>query len=167
MLRSRQVWRKPFLASSSRKPFLKNRARLELEGLENRTMPTVLFVPQLGAEGVPSGNGEALGLQSVHLDFWGPSSYWTPSLVSQFTSAATSLLSSDFLSGVTQYGSSGTAAWIDSHYDTSAVPPVVGNQNCEDEVENLWGTGGSDGDTYVVITPARGSRLIRVHSSVN
>jgi hypothetical protein len=50
------------------------RVRLELEALEDRTVPTVVFAPQYGAEQVipsPSGSFTTLSNAPVYLIFWG------------------------------------------------------------------------------------------------
>jgi hypothetical protein len=88
------------------------RARLELECLEGREVPTVAFDPTFGAESVAAGsNYHNLQDPAVNLIFAG--SYWTsPQGVPDrafATSAVQQIFRGPYLSGLTQYGSDGQA----------------------------------------------------------
>src|SRR6202011_5084266 len=96
-----------------------HKVRLTLESLESRVVPTILFTPHYGSESVFS---RPNGMQhpAVNLVFSG--TYWTSTQgakdVSALVSATKPLLSGPYLSGLTQYGSDGTASfgsfWTDS-----------------------------------------------------
>src|SRR5262245_43961848 len=77
--------RKPYrpLTSRRRTPNRRSTPRplLCVEGLEERTVPTVSFQPQFGIEHAHDGGGSKMGNATpgvpIHLIFWG--SYWATS----------------------------------------------------------------------------------------
>jgi hypothetical protein len=90
----------------------KKRTRLELEALEDRLVPTVVFTPKFGAETLNApGNGAAsyttLNHPTVNLIFWG--SYWTdttgagPSQAKTLKDDLGSLISGPYLSALQPY----------------------------------------------------------------
>jgi hypothetical protein len=129
------------------------RARLEVEPLEDRCLPTILFQTRLDSESKAHDNNGALSDARVHLIFWGPSATWTTARMNQFTTATTDLLSTDYLSKVTQYGSNGRASYVDSPPDTNQLPSSLGKGNIEDETERVFDVSNSTTDIYVVLTP--------------
>ena len=109
MVRSLTNWfsRKPSSrALGPRRPSAQQRARLALEALEDRTVPTVLFIPTFGAETV-QGSNEGMISPSVHLIFSGSS--WTQQSEQALLNSVASILAGPYLSGLTQYGSDGKA----------------------------------------------------------
>ena len=96
-----------------------HKVRLSLESLESRVVPTILFTPHYGPESV-FGHPNGMQHPAANLVFSG--SYWTSTQgakdVSALVSATKTLLSGPYLSGLTQYGSDGTASfgtfWTDS-----------------------------------------------------
>jgi hypothetical protein len=96
--------------SRVRKPQRRERARLGVEALEQRSVPTIIVKPHFGAETPHDDPEESLSSPALYLIYWGSSSYWTPNKMNQYTDAANKLVSGGFLSGVTQYGSDGNAS---------------------------------------------------------
>jgi hypothetical protein len=117
------------------KPRRRERTRLEVEALEERAVPTIIVKPQFGAETTHDDPEEALSSPAVYLFFWGPNAYWTSDKVQKYSDAASKLLSSDYLSGVTQYGSDGKASYFRSQVDDTNTNPLP-SQLDEDEVED-------------------------------
>jgi hypothetical protein len=86
------------------------RPRLSVEALEDRTTPTILFMPTLGAEHVTTGGGPVLGGSSnvpLYLTFWG--SYWNTSegqaYANQIKASINPMfLNSPYLNSLHQYG---------------------------------------------------------------
>ena len=101
----------------------RRRALLELESLETRATPTVVFVPHFGVETV-SGSNEGMQDPPVYLIFSG--SYWNTTQGQQdeltLTVATENILSGPYLSGLAQYGSSGTARFSASWQDDATLP---------------------------------------------
>jgi hypothetical protein len=63
--------------SSAGRPRRPERVRPALEGLEERTVPTIMFIPQLGLETQAQNNGGSLSSYAVEIVYWGPDWYWT------------------------------------------------------------------------------------------
>ncbi len=84
-------------------------ARLLLEPLEDRTLPTVVFDPVYGTEAPKQDNGAALSSPPVYLIFWG--SWWNshPDAVKAVKQASANVVLSPYFSGLTQYHSDGRA----------------------------------------------------------
>lgn len=108
-------WLKPRLSAKTiRRAMAMKRPRtvLRIEVLEDRTLPTIVYLPALGAEQETRDNGGRLNDPPLYLDFWG--SYWTTTagLSNEFTliSSVTSLLQSPYLSGLTEYNFSPNAS---------------------------------------------------------
>ena len=135
------------------------RVRLGIEMLETRLVPTIVFPAQFGAESPSQIGGASLSSTTVHLVFWGPSSYWTGPQMAQYTSAAESQVASGYLSGLTQYGSDGLAT-VDSTFiaDQNQLPGSVNEATADTEVERYILTGqlpfGTGHDIYAVVTPS-------------
>lgn len=117
--------------------------RPSLEGLERREVMTIAFNPALGGETVswqnnivgsavtgPVTNSAALNNPTVYLIFSGSS--WTQSTVNWDDLLVNDILSSDYLSGLTQYGSSGTARLGGSVIDNR---PTAGPFNRDAEIQ--------------------------------
>src|SRR5438105_7961849 len=104
-----RLFQKLFRSLRQRSPrprFLRTARRLELVGLEDRTVPTVVFTPAFGAESATDHGGETLPNVPVYLIFSGPG--WgtpaNPSASAQAIESATdSLLSGPYLSRLSSY----------------------------------------------------------------
>jgi hypothetical protein len=112
---------------------------LELEALEERAVPAIVlphpipilgtyniaFTPRFGAETIaPGSTNDGMQHPSVNLVFSGP--YWSTAQGQQdeagMIAAAQSILSGPYLSGLTQYGSDGTAYFGRNWNDATTVP---------------------------------------------
>jgi hypothetical protein len=145
------------VAAGARKSGRSRRARLAMEELEGRLLPTVVFLPQLGAEQQDAGNGDQLSSQTVQLVYWGPSSIWNGATMPQYTAAAGKLLASGYLNAVTQYGSDGKA-WLASSpiTDTDPLPSTMDESAVQDEMDRLQSQGripSGQPITSVFVTP--------------
>jgi hypothetical protein len=98
------------------------RAQLQVESLEERSVPAILFQPQFGVEPTTNHNGIGLNDVPVYLLFWG--SAWnspppgSPTMA-DVTSAIQSVLDSPYTSGLTQYNVDGKVHYGGSYLDTS------------------------------------------------
>jgi hypothetical protein len=114
-------------------PARTNRVRLALEALETREVPTVAFTPQFAGTAVtpPAGDTlaheEAGSLKSpdVVVIFSGSDWISNQGFMNQQTTlkAIQSILSSQYLSDLQQYGSDGKAIYYSS-WATTSVPPL-------------------------------------------
>jgi hypothetical protein len=101
------------------------RVRLQLEALEDRAVPTIMFMPHFGPETVAPGSAN-LGTQhpAVNLVFSGP--FWTTPTGQQdeatILNSTKAILGGPYLSGLTQYGSDGIATFSRSWNDPSTLP---------------------------------------------
>lgn len=88
-------------------PNKKPRTRPTLEALEDRLVPTIAFTPQFGAEQY---TGSYHGMQNppVYLIFAGS---WSQSDENAVIASTKNILSGPYLSGLKQYGASGTATY--------------------------------------------------------
>jgi hypothetical protein len=100
--------------NNGRRPAQRNRVHLQLDSLENRLVPTVVFQPVFGAETVsgPVVGGVTLPFDglinpAVPLIFSGSS--WTSANEQPSLDATQRILSGPYLSKLTQYGSDGQA----------------------------------------------------------
>lgn len=106
-------WFLPHTGSESRKPAEVNRsarARLSVEPLEDRTVPTAVFDPVFGREPIQTDRHEEVSSPNVVLVFWG--NFWggpNTFLTGPIQDAAQRVLDSDYLSMLTEYGSDGHA----------------------------------------------------------
>ena len=117
-------------------PMRKNRSRPSLETLEARAVPTVLFAPHFAGttEYAPAGttisqeHAASLSSPSIVLIFSG--SYWTSTTGASnqqaLTTAVQGIISSGYLSDLSQYGSDGKAIYYGSFQD-NATPTLSGN----------------------------------------
>ena len=100
-----------------------HKVRLRLESLESRMVTTILFMPHFGSESV-FGCPDGMQHPAVNLVFSGD--YWSSTQgatdVSALVSATKTLLSGPYLSGLTQYGSDGTATPGSVWTDAATVP---------------------------------------------
>jgi hypothetical protein len=101
------------------------RTLLRVEGMEDRTVPTVVFNPAFGSPTVNAFDpARAIKSPQVHLVFVG--SYWTTPTgandVAGVTQDVRSLLASPYLSKLTQYGSDGKATFGVSSVNPAAAP---------------------------------------------
>jgi hypothetical protein len=97
-------------------------ARPQLEALEDRLVPTIVFTPAQGAlTEVPGSTNSAISSPCVYLLFWG--SYWGSSTgaaqENKLISDVQSVLSGPYLEGLIQYGSNGQASYAGAVTDTS------------------------------------------------
>jgi hypothetical protein len=110
--------------SERRRP-TSRRAILQVESLEARDVPTVVFLPHFGPQSIALGSTfNTMQHPTVNLVFSG--NYWTTAQGQQdeaaMLQAVQSLLSSPYLSGLTEYGSDGVATFGQSWVDTATVP---------------------------------------------
>jgi hypothetical protein len=99
-------WFKNAGAARRRSTAKKQTARLTVEALEDRLVPTVVFQPHFAGESVVSGQGTGLNSATVFLLFEG--SYWTQTAAGQqdkiaLTNAAQSVINSPYFSALSQY----------------------------------------------------------------
>jgi hypothetical protein len=144
---------------------LERRWRPELECLEERTVPTIVFAPQFGTEATIFRAGPKLSSTPVYLILWG--SYWNSAVgysqVSTIISSVSAELSSPIFSGLTQYGSNGLshyqAAWTDTalgdpstvFFDSQLQSVVLNAIN--DPNSPIFPPGSGTTPLYVVVTP--------------
>ncbi len=112
---------------SGRRPRKKPTRVLELEALETRLVPTVVFNPVFGSEQMRVNLMDGLQSPAVTLVFSGPS--WNTTNEQPLLDAAQRIMSSGYLSKLTQYGSDGQAHFSDDKSWTSSatvptLPPV-------------------------------------------
>jgi hypothetical protein len=131
--------------------------RLGLEELESRTVPTVVFNPVFGAEtifqrdangnptivngvlqnvitGPISNNPTVLNNPTVYIIFWGAN--WTQAIAAPLAKDAQTIINSNYLSGLRQYGSDGTAVYGNYFIDNTPDPPAGGGPR-DGEVQNI------------------------------
>jgi hypothetical protein len=127
---------------------------LRLEQLEDRTVPTILFTPQYGAESVTNGGGPVLSNMPVYTIFWG--SYWGTAAgsaqVSAIRNAALSIYDSPMYGLTKQYGTDGHV-YLAAAYtvDTGSNPNPSGfsDSDLQNEVSRAIDTLGlPDSDQY-------------------
>jgi hypothetical protein len=149
---------------SKRRP-RKNHGRLWLEGLEDRTMPAIVFTPHFPGESVtPDSPHEAIQSPPTFFIFWG--SYWTTPQGSKnydkYVNVARDLLDSSFLQGTQQYGGDGKAVFGGSWIDGNDPQPGFSNDDANAQVQlaiDVPGTGIASPlaldhtPIYVVVTP--------------
>jgi hypothetical protein len=120
------TYRRRLRTRAARRPASRKKdrwARLEVEGLEERTVPTVVFQPHYGPEtlGADSQN-HGMVSPPVYVIFWG--AYWGTANGSRdantFISEAKSIFGSSYLTGLTQYGSDGKATFQAAYTYTSS-----------------------------------------------
>ncbi len=114
----------PAYRSRRRRPLPCGRTRPEVEVLEDRTVPTIVFTPQFGVETLAAGStNDGMQHPTVNLIFSG--SYWTTTQgqtdENTLTAAAKSILSGPYLSGLTEYGSDGKANFGQSWNNSTTV----------------------------------------------
>src|SRR5438067_337365 len=144
-------WQKLFGQGSQRAscrraaPPCRPRARLQLEQLENRVVPTVEFHNVFGPETVEPGHLQhALQSPEVFFVFWG--SYWSTidgaAYEAQLVDTAKSVINSSYLQGMIQYGGDGLSTFGAAWTDPSDPPPAHdldpkngGLQKVSDEIQ--------------------------------
>ena len=114
--------------SGRRKPTARRRAPLEVEALEQRTVPTLVITPHFKYPSEADQGGPRWSSPPIYLIYWG--TYWasTPSKgdpskpsAAEVTSALKGVVGSGYLSGLTQYGVDGKAS--------VASPILIHNNN--------------------------------------
>jgi hypothetical protein len=136
--------------------------RLELETLEDRAVPTVMFNPHFGQETITDHGGTKLNSPPVYLIFWG--SYWQSGAGAQMAaniqSQTANLLSGPYLSGLKQYGVDGHAQLARVVFDGSNPQAGFSDQQIKDvfnsQIDNNHLPESDDTRTapiYVVLTP--------------
>jgi hypothetical protein len=114
----RQVRRHPASAKKRRN------ACLQVEPLEDRIVPTIVFTPIFGPETVAGSKND--GLQNPDVIYIFSGNYWNTAQGQQDETAllnsAKSIMSGPYLRGLTQYGSDGKANFWTSWNDTNTVP---------------------------------------------
>jgi hypothetical protein len=128
-----------------------------LEGLEKREVMTVAFTPAFGPDSIfwrtsvgghtansvltgPVSNPTVLNNPTVYLIFSGSS--WTGTTAAKYAGDVKTILSSPYLSGLTQYGSSGTAVYGGYTIDSRTSPGPSGRdaeiQYALDHLSTSW-----------------------------
>ncbi len=104
----------------------RRKVSLQVELLEGRDVPTVVFVPQFGTEAIHGSTNDGMLDPGISLIFSGP--YWSSAQGQQdkagLVSSVYGILNSPYLSGLKQYGSDGQAyldPWA-AVADTVTVP---------------------------------------------
>ena len=111
----------------------KPQTRLTLEALEDRLVPTVAFIPQLGNGVLPTvtspTSADSASLQNTPVVLIFTGSYWTTTQgktdQQTMTNDVSSILGGPYLSKLTQYGSDGHAH-LAGTYQTNQVPTLTG-----------------------------------------
>jgi hypothetical protein len=107
---------------------------LQVEPLEDRTVPTIVFKPYFGPETIAPGSTND-GMQHPNVNYIFSGSYWTTAQGQQdettLLNSAKSIMSGPYLSGLTQYGSDGKANFCSSWNDLNTVgsQPSIGALN--------------------------------------
>jgi hypothetical protein len=148
-----------------------SRRRLEVEALEERTVPTILFNPQQGPETLNDNGRDALSHPPVYLIFWGgtgwgdsPSNTLTnsPGFFGQdIWNAEKNLVeNTSYLSGLSHYhGSDGTASLAGWRIDNSPAPDNFSASLLDQVVRNAINNplhplpNNLDNAIYLVVTP--------------
>jgi hypothetical protein len=147
---------------------------LQVEALEERAVPTIVIQPYFSAETIaPGSTNDGMQHPTVNLVFSG--SYWNTAAGQQdentLVSAAQSLLSGPYLSGLTQYGSDGTANFGQFWTDPAIVPNATGANgpsqgDVQSFLQNSIGPGAAPGfydwqhaPIYVVVSDPASSGL--------
>jgi hypothetical protein len=95
-----------------------------MESLEDRMLPTIVFMPHFGPESVCGSKSDGMQHPTVNLIFSG--SYWNTwqgqQDVISLCNATGTLLAGPYLSGLMQYGSDGTASLGSMWWDAATVP---------------------------------------------
>lgn len=149
--------------SCSREKRRPKRAWLALETLEDRTMPSVVFQPQFGAEHATDQGGLKLNNVPVYLIFKG--AYWTsaptpgnPS-ADDITADTQAVLNGPYFNLLTQYGVDGKVHLAGTFVDGSNLRANFSSDDLQDVVENAQDHGIPESDDgpfeplYVVVTP--------------
>ena len=155
---------------SNAKPASKVRyGRLGLEGLEDRTVPTIIYNPVFGAETQKDSDNDEFGIRpQVYLEFWGQ--YWTGGVgatqIPLVQAAAAKVIDSTYLTLVNQYGADATgmslATGTDIYNDNNSNPSNFDGGDVDAAVQTLIDAGtfpepdanGNDHSSiYVVVTP--------------
>jgi hypothetical protein len=115
---------------------LRRTHRPQMETLEDRTVPTIVFTPQFGPDILDStapfnsADNGVMSSASVYLILWGPAWSLTPtgsqSNANTIINQATAVAASTQLSILDQYGSDGKAAVKGYYIDTTTPPPGFG-----------------------------------------
>jgi hypothetical protein len=134
--------------------------RPQFERLEDRTVPTLVFTPQFGAE-TQTHSGGGPGGNPVYFIFTGPGWSATSPTVQQYIRAAKNLMSSAYFSGIQQYGGSRPPTYGGAVYSSDdTVQNGFGWNDINHLVHDEAGSNGlpdpdDDGPTpiYVVVTP--------------
>jgi hypothetical protein len=122
MLRALTDW---FRSNPHRPTRVVRRARLGLESLEERAVPTIVFSPNFGAQTIsPGSTNEGLKSPPVYLVFWGQSwgTLQGQANETQVVDATRSILGGPYLTGLQQYGSDGKASF-GAKWDVGSVVP--------------------------------------------
>jgi hypothetical protein len=155
-------------------PARTNRVRLALEALETREVPTVAFTPQFSGTAVTPPAGDTLAnemsysLKSPDVVVIFSGSDWGTNLGfmnwQTTEKAIKSILGSQYLSDLTQYGSDGKATFFSS-WSTASVPTLSGGNtpNASDLstfVDNQIATVRQEGAFFAsLVPPARATTL--------
>ena len=149
------------VSRSGRKQFRSPRpTRPQIEALEDRLTPSILFTPQNGSENATKAGGTVLGSSSdvpIYLTFWG--SYWATSAGQAYANQIEAsinpmFLNSPYLNSLHQYGVQHRAFLTQTIIDPT--DPVNGFGSSDDIAAAFYGTNHGmpkdDNGIYLAIT---------------
>jgi hypothetical protein len=163
-----RLWR--WWKSGGTQPPGKSPRRLQMEVLEDRTVPALVFAPQYGVQPTTVGSNVLQGDVPVYLIFAGGSSsgfgYDGSVNQSAIVNAVNNILSSSYLSGLAEYGAATRAHLAGTCVSSFSLPTTFTDNGNNSDINNLVSAsiknnGGSlpePDDTgpngiYLVITP--------------
>ncbi len=118
-------------ARPRRRPVSRRRVCLQIEGLEQRDVPTVAFMPNFTGQTITGSLTDGMKDPPVVLFFSG--NFWSTQAGQQdmatFRSSASNIMSGPYLSGLTQYGSDGKAFLMESVSTVSTVTIATSGPN--------------------------------------
>jgi hypothetical protein len=145
----------------------RTRERLNVELLEDRTVPSLVYTPALGPETELHDNGAREGNNPVYFVFngndWGGGLAGVPSPKDIYAKAASDVLATPYLSGLTKspYNTSGKVSYANAIIDTNALNNGFSGGDLDTLLRNDFGNGslpdpeGLDpSPIYVVVTEA-------------
>jgi hypothetical protein len=112
---------------------------LQLESLEDRALPSIVFTPHFGVETIAPGSTND-GQQHPTVDFVFSGNYWSTAQGQQdetdLVNLAQSILSGPYLSGLKQYGSDGTANFGQNWSDAATLPSQPSTSTLQGFLQN-------------------------------
>ena len=150
-------WLRRFVRADRPRTRRPRRAVLAPETLEDRTMPSVAFTPQYGAEQAKDDGGQKLNDVSLYLIFWG--SAWnnpTPGnpTIGQVAVGVEDMLAGHYLKGLAQYGTDGNAFLAGLTLVPGDVPSgQFGDSEIRTVIENAQNSGAIPKSNTLALKP--------------